>query len=912
MFSMNFKEWLLLNENASANIDRWLSTLIQYAKPEEKRVLDLLEREGIIKDNPPSAPKTVRDDFRRMIAEVLARKGKENMNWFAFSLGYLSVKKFRKEDLEMALDAMDSMKASGKITPSEIGTKGWMITGISMEERMPAYLRSLNAISNRAGERMRKSGEIKEEDAKLVRHVARSGDMDLYYLPPVPDNKLDARHRVLCKFGANTEWCTANPTGTYHQSYQNYGIFILYSGGSPKYQFIACSELPERKERDHEEEENEDEWPGQFMDVHDKPVKSLTPEEEKFIRKNGDAACYGLIPEGFDDFEDFMSSSEEKAESVSGKVAAEVIIMAGVRAGEAILKMGHGPILKISRSQAYDILESRTFNTPVANSILSALHEMFVSKKVNAYFADGGHWFGVEYLMVGCIKASTNPTDEIVKFNSVMKSKMIEELFSSQRGSNLDADALLKLAEALEKPSDSQFASIMVAAMRMNKVRDVFLAMSDRLDNRAFASPRNYTYNAMDKILKDAKSQKIDQARTDELAELLERNFEQLPPSASYWVVAFSKDKESTAKRMLAKNPKDEWVKSILSADPGLRHLIDDSHVRQISRSRSRTRESLVDMARRYGAGDEGIKRFLLNSDDVSPSEVVAALDQANDPEKLANELPEDMINAIDEDQMKQLAERAEKVCRGGYGLPGKERGGCSEGKPLIAIIKHLKRHFPMEHLVFMNIGKERDDLIMRNMDGAEPDEMRQAMDLADNHDLIAEKIVQIRGPKITPGEMLSVLIYASQEKFMEFLDRFGDKINSLDEPYASAYKGKESIRGNKFIDRILSMRNKDKKVIEILKRYEKELGPKTIVSTIRSSENRGEVIEKLAHHIRKLDDKSYEEMVKAMKHDHASRKADEESLAIIDDIRNGPMKERDPGQRGGRNPSPNGLPRVG
>lgn len=893
MFSTNFREWLLFNEDAAANMDRWLGALMQYAKPEEKKVLDLLGREGIIKDNPPSTLKTVRDDFRRIIAEALAGKRKENMNWFAFALGYLSVKKFRKEDLEMALDALDNMKASGEILPSEIGARGWMLTGVSMEERMPAYLRSLNAISNRAAEKMRKSGDMAQEDSNLIRHIARSGDMDLYYLPPVSKEDLSARHRVLCKFGANTDWCTANPSGTYHTHYREYGIYILHRGGSPKYQFLACSDLPARSE----EEDEEDDWEGQFMDVNDKPVKSLTPEEDKFIRKNGDAACYGIVSDGFDSIEEFLSAPDQKAKSLSGKIASEVIIMAGERAEEAILKMGEKSMMQISRADADVIIRSKPFGTKMADSILSALNKVLdinsPAENSRDRWISSDSWTGLEHLLAECIKVSRNPASEMTRFNKLMRSSLINKLFSG-KSQNLDANVLIQFASSIESPRDDQFEAIITAAMRMNQLKKVFKVMVDKLPASAFATPRAYTYNAMSKIIDKAKSEKIDPSIMSELSKLLEDDFENLPPGASYWAIALSEDKDATAKRMLAKKPKDEWVRAIFSADK-LGHLVDDSHVRQISRTRASTKEKLVDVARFHSqnlAGDETIKRFLVNADNLESSEVVEALTSVMDPEKFVDGLPQEIIDIVDEDGMKAMAERAEKGCRGGWGRNSKERGDCYEGKPLIGVLKRTRRHFPMNYLVFMKKGEERDGMIMKNMKTANPDGMRQAMDLAEDHDKIAEMIVKIRGSDMTPGEMLSVLIYASQEKFLKFLDIFGDKINSLDEPYASAYKDTEYERHGKYIDRMISIFKQDEKVYEILKRYKKELSPSAIGKAIRRREDKPELVRRMTDQIRRMDKDEYQQMLaSATEHDH-STEMDAETMALIDDAKYGSIKE--------------------
>jgi hypothetical protein len=903
MILSNFREWLVFNEDASVNMGRWLEALYKYAKPEEKGVLEGLERAGILVDD-PAGGKALRDNFRNVISPVLVRKRKENMNWFAFALGYLSVKRFLPEDLEIALDAAEAMKASGEIPAAEIGQRGWMMTGVSMLERVPAYMRSQNALSRRESIRMKKEGGINKEDSRLIKRVAVSGDMELFYVQAVSDEDLEARHRILCKYGANTAWCTANATGTHHELYKSYGIYILHRGGAPKYQFTACSDLPDKSDYPDDGEEGENSWPGQFMDVDDQPVKSLTPEEEKFIRKNGDAVCYGLVSDGFDSLEDFMSAPDQKVQAVSGKTVGEVISMAGNRAAEVMGRMGGSALMRLDVLGAEKIVSSESFGPEIAGSILDGIRAAFgkdVVKFASAASSSSRGSAGLERLMVRSIMASTNPWTGMSNMIAFMNPKVITDMFSGSKA--LGDEVLLKLASALEKPTLGQIAAMVSCADDTDGILELLGSKMEEM----FAPTRaaSDTMNGIFDKLK-GRGDKYLQIFSD----FLERRAGSLPPIASRWAVLFSRDREATAKRMLAKIKDDERVREIFSTGE-LGHLMDDSHVGQISRKRPGVAKDysggfnyapaggIVSIANKHfdrlGEKDKSLKRLLLNSDDVDGSEVMAAVLHAAKPGEFVDSLPEDVIGMIGDEHLVDALKKAIKDCEGIPGRAGLHLSGCHLGKPVVELLKRMKRHFPMESLSLMEKGDERDLLIIRNLADSSAEEVSRAMDFAEDKKKVAEKVMELRGEKMTPKEIFSILAYTKDKKF---LDAFGDRINSLDAPYEST----TTISGlvwpaaeGDLMDRLMSGNLGDEMKSEILKRYKKRFGLKAIDGMIINSQDQKAMVQRIAGLIRGLDGEEYTKLQKMMRTNHYyGAKANEGTLAAVDEVRHGPLEVGD------------------
>lgn len=311
---MHFREWLLINENIEINLDRWIGDIVRYARPEERRVLDSLARNTHITLDPPSMAKPYRDST----ISVLREKRLENPNWLAFSLGYLSAKKYRTEDLEMAVDVARRLIASGELPKSRIGEKGWLLTGRDVYPKVQEYLAASQRISNRAERKMKKRGETGDDDERLIRLVAQEGDLKLYHLHsmgqgtkyglPKDDEEIKARHRILCKYGKGTGWCTATPTGDFHQIYLKNNIYIVHDAGKPVYQFVGC----------------EDEKNHQFMDASDNAVRDLDARTFSFLKRNAEIGCHKISVK-FEDLDEYKSADVAAKDAISHESVYELL-----------------------------------------------------------------------------------------------------------------------------------------------------------------------------------------------------------------------------------------------------------------------------------------------------------------------------------------------------------------------------------------------------------------------------------------------------------------------------------------------------------------------------------------------------------------------------------------------------------
>jgi hypothetical protein len=313
-----FKEWFLLNENIEANFDTYLSNLVKYSKPEEKTLVqtfyNIITNDARVFGH--SSPKEI-------IVQVLKEKNIENFNWFSFAIGYWSVKKYRKEDLELAIDVTKKRIDSRELPKSEIGVKGWFKVGQEAKEKVEEYMKVSQELSNRQERKLRKSGETLEGDKKLIQLVATDDDLKLYFLPaigsgtehglPKDEGEIKARKRVLCSYGKGTKWCTAVPDGDWHESYLGNNIYIIHENDKPKYQFVNCLD---------EGEDNH-----QFMDAKDDSVKELDIKYYNFLKKYapGASSCYEIkVKFSISNFLNSTISDDIKKE-ISGKNLAELL-----------------------------------------------------------------------------------------------------------------------------------------------------------------------------------------------------------------------------------------------------------------------------------------------------------------------------------------------------------------------------------------------------------------------------------------------------------------------------------------------------------------------------------------------------------------------------------------------------------
>lgn len=883
---LSFSEWLVIAEGVDANMGEWIKVLAHHARPEERRVLDALLDAGMLRMvQGKTGEYELRRDYDAMVKAVLKEKRKEDMNWLAFSLGYLSVKAFRREDLEMAVDLLEQMKASGEIKRADIGRLGWMLMGASMQERISDHNRRTTQISRTKSRKMAERGDIAAEDARLVKLVAKEGRFDLYYFQPVrTEEEMSSRHRLLCKYGRGTDWCTANPGGDYHKHYKDVGLFVLYIDGAPKYQFVDCGDVPESRSGDDEEEPNEESI-AQFMDVNDQPVKSLTPDEKKFLKRNADLGCYDLIPDGFEDWEDFMASSDKKVQASSGSVASSVIIMAGDNVAVAMRRLGPA-LSRIEVRNLSSMTQSKAWGADMADGIIDGLSgpilELLKRESSARQFKSGG----ALGLMTRALAASSDPKSKVRPLADFVGPRQIEDLFRSNNG-RIDDGFLKAVLENKEKLDAADIRSIVAHAADL---KGILAEVGDEF--KRLLSDDESEMGALFEALRRRKDGSL-----DALSEFLEENLRDLPPSAVLWCLHSSPDKEAAAKRMLSMGFDDERTRMIFKVRE-VAHLADDSHVRSIARGRKKDGfpGGIVAVADEHGpkgGSKERVRnllRFLKNSDEVDGSEVMEVIRAANAHEmadEVADQIPQEMIDMISLDDLERAAADADKSCSGGGLMPDTRREGCRSGRPLVAVLKRTRLHFPMRYAIYMEPGKERDDLIAKNLKGSDTKSIRRALDLAQDKERLADAVIRMRGDAISPGEVASLIGHSKDKKGM--FERLKGNIDSLHSPYEKYDDaGLETREHEDWMDMLMSFRGSGDIVDEVLNNYRKPLRPMALYGMIKNSKDHKATAEKIEDPIKALDSDSYVRLQRLMNAYEHGPKIEPQTIGLVDDIRHG------------------------
>lgn len=238
---MHFREWFVLSESVESNLENWLETWSAYLeKNDPVTLLEVKETIESILNN--FAKQTM---LKTALTDTTATdKNHDNQNYLRYLVGYATTKpNFRIEDLKRALDAIDWMLQNGKLTNAQAGTIGWYKVGKNatqyMKEKQEAELEALKPSKTKMA-KMKKVGEAFDELTPEV----QEGKLTLYLIKGVnPENKeeVSRKHMLLCKYGKDTDWCTADPTGTYHEEYAKNNIFILHKNGKPAYQFAEVA-----------------------------------------------------------------------------------------------------------------------------------------------------------------------------------------------------------------------------------------------------------------------------------------------------------------------------------------------------------------------------------------------------------------------------------------------------------------------------------------------------------------------------------------------------------------------------------------------------------------------------------------------------------------------------------------------
>ena len=875
---LSFAEWLVISEGVDANMGEWLKALAHYAKPEERRILDSLVGSGLLLPGQGNAGEyELRQDYDAIVKSVLKEKRKEDMNWLAFALGYLSVKAFRPEDLEIAIDVLEKMKTEGEVTRVEIGRLGWMRLGASMRDRISDYNRKATRISRTQSKKMAEKGEVAEADAHLIRQVAKEGDFDLYYLPPVStEQDIEGRQRLLCKYGKGTDWCTAIPGGNAHRAYSNVGIFILHRGGKPKYQFVDCGDVPSR-ERD---EDREDDYTiAQFMDVNDQPVESLSHEEKKLLSRQANISCYDLAEDGFEDMADFDSSSDEKVRASSGSTAAGILSVAGDRIGEVVARLGPA-LLRMNKGQVYGLTRSDSWNARTADAVLDALGGS-IRSPVGGEMSGGS---GEHPIITKALSLSSDPASKVKPLAGLISAVDIEEIFGNKPK---DGDEILKSIVRAKKGLNSREAEKIVSLAA--DVKGMLETMGGEVAKLFSDDDPGATQMVYSRL-----SARKDGSLND-FSRFIEDNLAEMPPIAVFWAASASSDAEASARRMLSAGLNPERMK-ILFGMPHLAHLADDSHIRTIAKSRSKKEDDwggVAALADRHGnsEGDERLStvvRFLRNSDDLEGHEVMSAVTKANQKgqsDRLVELMPQDIIDLISLDDMKKAAEKAEKSCRPSWASPGsKEREECDEGRPLVAVMKRTRLNFPMGYFRFMKKGSERDGMIADKIGGSDWKASMAAMNLAEDKDLVAERIVAARDEKITPGEIASVLAHSKDKG--KLMKKIGDKTGLLASKYETPYEmPMPSLDASEtWMDWLTAVAGNSETIQDLMGVIGGTPSPLSVLNVIHKSGGDPKAVSRMAKQIRGMDKGSYEKLIGSIMSDRQTDKA----LAAVDDARHG------------------------
>jgi hypothetical protein len=291
---LNFREWFYFNESIEANIDNWINGVIDPKRPDGTPIpLPPNEAELNNFQVTQQQKQLMIDNLNKFDLSNPVDSGKRKLkitaNHVKFLLGFIKSKpQALTEDYERALDALFWALSSNKVTKQQFGLESYNI-GKNIQRYIEEKDRE-EGPSKREEERDKKEGKGDDIDPLYVEN-----NIKCYHLPKIKsdlseDEKKKAiseRHKLLCKYGKNTGWCTASPSGTYHEIYKYDEIYIIHVDSIPVYQFVHCTKTVKSKNC-------------QFMDINDR-----MPKQPEFIKMS--YSVYNFIkkyfPEVFEYYE---------------------------------------------------------------------------------------------------------------------------------------------------------------------------------------------------------------------------------------------------------------------------------------------------------------------------------------------------------------------------------------------------------------------------------------------------------------------------------------------------------------------------------------------------------------------------------------------------------------------------------
>ena len=294
---LNFREWFYFNESIEANIDIWISGVIDPKKPDGTPIpLPPNEAELNNFQINQQQKQLMVDNLNKFDLSNPVDSGKRKLkitaNHVKFLLGFIKSKpQALTEDYERALDAIFWALSSNKVTKQQFGVDSYNIG-----KNIQGYIEEKDregGPSKREEERDKKEGKAYDIDP-----LYQEGNIKCYYLPKIKsdlseDEKKKAiseRHKLLCKYGKNTGWCTASPSGTYHEIYKYDEIYIIHDNNIPVYQFVHCTKTVKSDQC-------------QFMDINDK-----MPSQPGFIKMK--LIVYNFIKKYFPEVFEFYELEE--------------------------------------------------------------------------------------------------------------------------------------------------------------------------------------------------------------------------------------------------------------------------------------------------------------------------------------------------------------------------------------------------------------------------------------------------------------------------------------------------------------------------------------------------------------------------------------------------------------------------
>ena len=282
MIIINFREYFYLYESIDQNFDQWLVDLKTHARPDESEMKTF----------------NIPDNKKQFIINTLKSKNIENKQYMKYLIGFATTPQSSHiEDYDRVVDTLKWFIQTNRLTRAQVEADGWFNTG----KRATELTREKDQILSPAS----KTKEKKEKKLGLAEDILplfQSGNIKIYFSPKATNEKsnfekikedaekpeMKARHKILCKYGKDTDWCTASATGTFHAMYADRNIYIVHIDDKPAYQFMDCSE----GDTDHR---------CQFHDAKNESVESIPLDLALLIKEKLPkiASFYGCIKNTF-------------------------------------------------------------------------------------------------------------------------------------------------------------------------------------------------------------------------------------------------------------------------------------------------------------------------------------------------------------------------------------------------------------------------------------------------------------------------------------------------------------------------------------------------------------------------------------------------------------------------------------